>query len=417
MAYPKVTITRLTGQLGRLGQDAGEGVAALVMGGVAVVGKAQQNTVYKLYSVKGAENIGLDAAYDIANDVLVYYHISEFFRMNPTGELHIMLVAQGTTLAAMVDKDNNYLKKVLRDGAGRIRKAGVVLNPASGYTPTLSGGLDEDVLDAIPIAQELADDEYTAGRPINNIVIEGREFNGTVGDATDLKAINGGPYRDVSIVIAQDFATASLDALFAKTAAVGTYLGAATNKTASQSFAQPIDQFNLTDVAAGRFLSSYLSNGNPISNLADADIEALSEKGYIFGRTFPNYDGVYFNQSHVCAPATDDYNASELRDVMNRAVRIVRPVMIPYVNSTDFVVENGRIVKRQTKMIEAEIRQALTAMQNDYSSVPVVVVDPEFDDSGVAYPSFLSDSTLRVIIGIVPKGKAEVIVVSIGFTQ
>lgn len=417
MPYPQVTITRLTGQLGRLGAGSGENVAALVMGGVAVSGKAQLSTIYKLYSVAAAEALGLDAAYDTANKVLVHYHISEFFRMNPTGELHIMLITQDTSMEDMCDKTNNYLKKVLRDGAGRIRKAGVVLNPTSSYTSTTSGGLDADVLAAIPKAQALADEEYAAGRPINNIVIEGREFNGTVGDATDLKAINGGPFRDVSVVIAQDPAVASADALFADYAAVGTYLGVATNKEASESFAQAIDQFNLTNTAESKFLSSYLSNNNPLSNLSDADIAALDAKGYIFGRTFPNYDGVYFNQSHVCAPLTDDYAYSELRDVMNRAVRITRPVMIPYINSTDFTVENGRIVKRQTKMIEAEIRQALTAMQNDYSSIPTVIVDPEFDDAGQAYPSFLSDNKLRVIIGIVPKGKAVEIFVNIGFTQ
>lgn len=67
MAYPTVNITRLANQLSRQGQDAGEGVAALVMGGVAVGGGAALNTVYKLYSVTGAENIGLDAAYDTVN--------------------------------------------------------------------------------------------------------------------------------------------------------------------------------------------------------------------------------------------------------------------------------------------------------------------------------------------------------------
>jgi hypothetical protein len=194
-------------------------------------------------------------------------------------------------------------------------------------------------------------------------------------------------------------------------------LGAATNKEASECFAQPIDKFNLTDEAEGRFLSAYLSNGNPVSNLADADIVALSDKGYIFGRTFPNYDGVYFNQSHVCIAEDDDYAYSENRDVINRAVRLTRPVMIPYVNSTNFVVENGRIVKRQTKLIEAEIRAALQAMQDDISELKVVLVDPERDEEGQPYPSFLSDNTLRVIIGIVPKGKAVTITINIGYTQ
>jgi len=418
MGLPLVVITRTAGGIGRLGQDAGEGVAALVMGGIAIVDGAQLNTVYKLFSPAGAEAIGLTAANDLASKVLIRYHIDEFFRMNPTGELHVMLVAQTVTMAQMCDKANNYLKKVLRDGQGRIRKAGVVRNPTAVYSATLDDGLDADVLAAIPKAQELADDEYANDRPINNILIEGREYNGAVGDAANIRTLSGGPYRDVTVCIAQDPAVAALDVEYTPTAAVGAYLGAATNKAASECFAQPIPKFNLTSVADGRFLSAYLSNNNPLSNLAEADIDALHDKGYVFARTFNNFDGVYFNQSHVCAPETDDYNASEMRDVINRAVRLARPVLIPLLNSTNFPVEagTGRIERRVAAGIEADIRTALEAMSSDVSVIQTVLVDPTKDDFGQDYPSFLVDRVLRVVIGLIPKGKAEQILVTIGYT-
>jgi hypothetical protein len=414
---PTVTITRLNGQLGRLGADSGEGVAALVMGGVAVVGGAQLNTTYRLYSPKGAEDLLLTAAYDTTNKVNVNYHISEFFRLNPTGELHIRLVAQTVTLAQMCDKALTHLKQVLVDGGGRIRKAGVVRNPATGYTPTLSGGLDADVIAAIPKAQELADDEFANDRPVNNIVIEGREFNGTVGAATDLRAIVGGPYRDVTVCIAQDGQRADDDALFAKMAAVGTCLGLATNKLPSASFARPISSNNLTSVTAGRFLDARLSSGALLSSLTQGDQNALHNKGYVFARQFNGYDGVYFNQSSNCVPVTDDYNSSELRDVMNYAVRLVRPVLIPYINSTLPVKAGGRIDDGAAKGIEADVRSVLTAMSNEVSSISTVIVDPALDDLGQPYPSFLSDGVLRLVIGLVPKGKAEQILVSIGYAS
>lgn len=416
--YPQVNITRLANQLSRQGADAGERVGALVMGGVAVAGGAQLNTVYTLYSVSGAETLGLDAAYDADNSVLVHKHIDDFFFYNPAGELHIMLVAQNTSLEDMCDPTNDYLKKVLREANGRIRKAGVVLNPDGDYTSTTSGGLDADVLAAIPKAQALADEEYGESRPINNIVIEGREFNGTVGDATDLRALANGPYRDVSVVIGQDPDVADNDALFADYAAVGAYLGMATNKTISQSFAQPIDQFNLADAATDRFLGVYLSNNQPLTNLAAADIAALSNKGYVFARTFPSYGGVYWNQSHVCAPVTDDYNYSELRDVMNQAVRLTHPVVIPYVNSTEWVVTDaGRIEKRQTSAVAAEIRSALGPIEPHVSNISYINVDPAVANDGSPYPSFLDDSTLRVQIGLRPKGKSVTINVEIGYTR
>lgn len=383
---------------------------------MAVSGGATLNTVYTLYSILAAEAIGLNAAYDTANKVLVNYHLDEIFRLNPIAEVHLMLVAQTVTLAQMCDKANNYLKKILRDAGGKVRYAGVVRNPIASYTSTLSGGLDADVLAAILKAQELADDEYASDRPINNIVIEGRELNGTFGSATDLGAM-AAIYRDVSVCVLQDPAIAALDVEYTPTAAVGTYLGVISKKEASESFAQPVEKFNLLDVAKGRFLSVNLSNNQPITNYANADLDALHDKRFVFGRTFNNYSGVYFNQSHNCASETDDYNASELRAVMNRAVRLTRPVLIPRINSTEFIVEDGRIVRRQTAVIEADIRSALVVMQSDISSVTYIIVDPEKDNLGQNYPSFLSVPKLRVLIGVIPKGKAETIEVEIGYTQ
>ena len=423
MPLPNVNIIRLTGGLGRTGNDPGEGVGALCMGGVAVSGGAQLDTNHVLFSNKAAEDIGLDSAYDTSNNILVHYHISEFFRLNPTGELHVRLCAQGTTLTQMADKSLAFAKSLLVGGEGKVRKLGLVLNPAIGYGPILSGGLDEDAINAIPVAQALADDEYANDRPLNNIVVEGREFNGAVGAATDLRNLAGGPYRGVSVVIGQDPAVADGHAIHAKHAAVGAYLGAATNKEASQSFAQPISQFNLTSVADSRFLEVYISSNAALSSLDSADVGALHDKGYIFGRVFGGYDGAYFNQSFNCAPATDDYNASELRDVINRAVRLVRPVMIPLINSTQFPVDGGRIETGARRSVEADVRTALAAMDSDMSfpasdaQNTTVVVDPLADANGTPYASFLSDPTLRVIIGIVPKGKAEQIVVSIGYVS
>ena len=414
MPLPYIDITRTAGNLGRQGLPA-NGVAALVCGGVSVTGGAQVGTIYKLLSVKAAEDLGLDADYDTANTVLVHYHVSEFFRMNASGELHLLMVAQGTTMQDMVDKDNSYLKAVLTNGQGTIRAAGVVLNPGSGYSSTLSGGLDADSINAIATAQALADDEYGNDRPVDNIVIEGREFNGTVAAATDLRNIAGGPFRDVSVCIAQDKDASGGHADFAKTAAVGAYLGAITNKTASQSFARPVSQFNLFDAASGRMQSAQISSGVQLSSLSLAEQDSLNDKGYVFTRTFNGYDGVYFNQSSVCAPLTDDYAFSELRAVINQSVRIARPILIPYVNSTDFPVVNGRIDAPSARRIEAELESALSVMANEVSSFGTLKVDPATDGNGDPYPSFLVDNRLRAVIGIVPKGKATEILVTIGY--
>jgi hypothetical protein len=416
MGIPKLIINRIAGGLGRFVQN-DEGQAALIAGGVSVVGGVQLDTPYLLNSLKAAKGLNITADYDVSNKILVYYHISEFFRLNPTGKLYLMLVAQNTSLTAMCDKANDNLKKLLQFGQGNIRKAGVVLNPNINYTPTLQDGLDADVLAAIPVAQDLADYCYANGFAVNNICIEGRSFNGTVGSAKDLTALVGGPYRDISVCIAQDILIASVDALFAPTAAIGTYLGVATNKRPSECFAQPILRNNLTNAIYGRFLKAGLSNSQTLSSLDQNDVDLLHDKGYVFTRTFNNYAGVYFNQSNVCAPKTDDYDSSEMRDVMNYAVRLVSPVLVPYLNSTDFQIDSGgRIAKVSKALVEADVRKALRALASEVSEIRFIFIDPTVDEDGNSYPSFLSEKVLRVNIGFIPKGKAETIIANLGYT-
>jgi hypothetical protein len=88
-----ITINKLSGGLGRRlpNQDMYSGLLA---NGVAVTGGAQLGTIYHLKGVSEAVTLGLNAAYDTTNTVLVYEHINEFFRINPNGDLYLMLVGQ-----------------------------------------------------------------------------------------------------------------------------------------------------------------------------------------------------------------------------------------------------------------------------------------------------------------------------------
>lgn len=416
MPLPNVTFNIQVGQLGRLGDTRKSG--GLVMGGVPT-SSVNLGETYVIYSVKAAENLGLDSTYDITNKVLVHYHISEFFRLNPSGELYFMLVPQGTSMTDMVNKDLAFGAKLLRDGEGKVWVLGIILNPLDTYTPSLAGGFDEDVLLAIPKAQELADSEFQAKRFIPSIFIEGREINGLVGDMDDLHSLVGGPYRNVTVVGLQDIAIAALEVVFSKHAAVGTAVGISTIKELHESYAWAKSDFNITDAAQGRFLEVGLSSNISLADITEADQSAYHDKGLVFGRVFPRVDGVYFSQSLVCAPIDDDFNASELVEVIYEAVYQTYLVLVPWINATvDVDTSTGRIEIKTRKIIEAEIRTKITtSMSNNISSLELVIVDPEKDENNVPYPTFLLDSTLRVIIGIVPKGKAKQIIVNIGFTQ
>ena len=400
-----VVIVIGAGGLGRR-QPSTDMVCGLVMGGVNSGGTGVVGTSYKVLDLAGFEALGFDAAYDAAELVLVHHHVSEFFRMNPNGELWVRLAAQGQSLEDMVDTTNAHLQQLLIDANGAINVAGVVLNPASGYTPTLSGGLDQDVLDAIPVAQALIDSEWALHRPVR-IIIEGRELNGTISSATDLRSLD---CNGVAVVIAQDPAIAALDALYEPYAAVGTTLGAISKAKVNEDIAW-VAKFNLTDAATGRFLTAGLSNNGLVSALTAAEENYLNTSGYITVRNHAGRAGVYFNDSHTCTLVSDDFAYLENGRVIDKAARLIRAALLPNLASPLLVDStSGKLKTERVAELEAIGRKALDGMVNDSEiSGFDVYVNPSQD--------VLATSNVDVKFDIIPTGTARTISVTLGFVN
>ena len=144
-----------------------------------------------------------------------------------------MPVAQGVTLTQMVDKDNNYLAKLLRDKVWEIVQACVSLNPDEDYTPTIETGLDKDSIDAIYKAQALADSEWAKDR-YSEIYIEGRNFSGTSAAALNLRTLLS-ECPDISVVIGADYEVSNRDNLYKGYAAVEDYAAMVSKADVSQN--------------------------------------------------------------------------------------------------------------------------------------------------------------------------------------
>ncbi len=401
MALPSVNINQLSGGLGRTSPNE-DGVVGFVAHGVATVDYVL-GTVNKIYSIKGAEAVGIDAAYDLTNEVLVHYHLNEIFRLNPNAEVWFMLVPQATTLANILSTSQDFAQKLLRDADGRIKVLGVAINTTS---PTAFSV----VAAAIPGAQNLANAEFQEHRPVD-IFIEGKNLP-AIGSAPDLTALDA---PDVSIVVGQDGAKAEEDATFAGMANIGTALGTYSRNRVHESIAW-VAKGNLASAAFEVFLNPRLSNDNPMSDYTAAELDALSDKGYIFARTFAGYSGTYWNNDPTCTETLDDYSRVYLNRTIKKAIRTTYLAVVPYVNSPLRVDGAGRLDKTTKAMIEAEVRsQVAGAMSGEISVDPLVIADPIYDETGAPFPSILSDSTLRVMVGVVPFGKAEQIIAYIGF--
>lgn len=388
-----------------------DGVSGMLTTGVAagtlVLGESNQ-----LKSVNDLTALGVAADYDTANNVKVYHHVEEFFRLNPDGELWLMVVAQTVSLADMCDVSNaQYLLKLLSDAKGKIRQVAVGRNPVTGYTATTTGGMDTDVFAAIPLAQALAEQEWIAHRPVF-VLLEGRSFTGSATAATDLRTLNSG---NVGVTILQDKVQADAHAICNGYAAIGTTLGAISKaavnvsimQTATMDIQSVADKMYLSDDANDNVnLSSHLAGGS----YSDTDLGTLKDKGYLFAVTYTDTEGVYFCDSSTCAAAKSDCAYIENTRAKNKAVRILYPV---YVKRLGAVVEvdpdtgylEEDVVSDLEETGEAEVN---TEMSGEVSAFEVVIKPKQ---------NLLTSSELDVDFVLTPTGTLRNINGTLRFTN
>ena len=358
-----------------------ENIKGIVFGGVVpdTGNYTTLGTSFELLTPDDADDLGLTAAYDAAKKVLVRYHINEFFRLNPNGKLWIMIVAQSVTLTQMCTLASAYVTKLINDSGKKVTDVGVVRNPATGYTPTLTNGIDHDVTTAVAAAQLLVEGFITQNVYIDHIYIEGREVNGSIASIKDLRTLGA---ANVCVVIAQDSTVAALDALFAKTAAVGTVMGMAGIRRVEEDLGsinvinnpdKSVETYPLNDGIM--FELPAISSGALVSTLSAAEIEVLQDNGYIFADSYPGYEGVFLNKSNVCTAADNDFAYGARMRVWNKAARLVLKKFIPRYNKNVETVGG--------KMTTIEITEWQEDINNTRNGLGKMVVDKHCLSSSV----------------------------------
>lgn len=309
-----------------------------VAASAGVVGIALGQTV-KLTSPDDAKAFGIDEAYDSANHVRVYRHISEFFRICGEGNLYLMLYS-GTPSDAFGD---TYGKKMIADANGDIRVLAVAYSPAADYVPTNVNGIDDNVYAAIAAGQVFYDWTYSTFRPCQ-VVLEGRGYAAaTSASALDLRNITvGGAVLEafkVSVCIGQDWDYAETQNAVGKNFAdVGTMLGSLALRPVSHNIAE-VEGGDISSAKKGIWVTAGLSNHHKITE-DESYLETLDTKGYIFAISYAGLSGYYWNNDHTCTPVIQDadgyfneYTISYGRP-HDKAVRELRTALLPQVKST-----------------------------------------------------------------------------------
>lgn len=384
-----VIIEKINGGLGRR-NPSGDMISGLVANGVAVVGGVQLGTVYRLKSLRDAESLLITESYDTTNSVLVYEHIKEFFRANPSGDLYLLLAPQTASYSDLADKSENYATKILIEAEGKVRQLAIAYNPSANvadFSATTS---------AIIKAQELADESYSKHRPLH-ILLEGKGYDYST--PSDFRTLNS---KNVSVMIGQSLSVANNNATYA---AVGTLLGTVSKASVNENIAW-VGKHNLH----GGSLTVSAISGTSISSISEGDLDTLNDKGAIFFITHIGRAGIYFNDSHTCTSSTSDFAYIENNRTIDKAVREIRTILLPRLNSTVAVDDEGKLSPEIIKSYESDGRRALEQMlKSEEVSNFDVLVDPE--------QNILSTSVLLVDFEITPTGTARKLKATVGFVN
>lgn len=394
-----VNIERGNNGLGRQ-EPTEDAISAIIANGPSAFGGVQTEVIYRLSSLDDAALIAIDEDYDNDNDVLVYEHIKEFFRINPDTDLYIYLADASVHYADGDDDILDYAEIFLDSLAGKAKQLGVVHNTANLGAPAQA----YELKDIIAKAQALAKSQADKDRPIS-IILEGSSADVELSNPIlDLHDENS---EYVSVAIGQSYSVASRVGTHHRVyAAVGAELGVVSLSKVNESKSWP-EQFNMY---GGTLLDASIK-GDKISSISQGVLNELHDKAYNFFITYTDFAGIYCNDSFTCTSLTSDYAYIENVRTMNKAIREIRKVMIPKISSPVQVdPDNGQISAEIIKSFENDCRKPLERMFDAGElSGHKVTIDPQ--------QNILATSSLDIVLSLTPTGTARKINVKIGFNN
>lgn len=386
---PNVSVAIEGGNLGRV-VTRPDGVAGMIVSGVAVSGKVVLNTAYAIYSLKDAERLGITQAYDATNTTRAWRHIRDFYEQAGSGtELWIIVAAKTETLTQNVAK----IATLRQATAQRLRVVGVTRVPASGYTPTIANGWDNDCDAAISAAKTLAFDAAAEYCPLS-ILIEGREIGTAYASLANQRGTADGA-RYVSAVVG-DYESGT-----------GSYVGLVLGRLASI----PV-QRSIARVRDGNMnkANAFIGTVN-VTTIAKAALDTLHDKGVIFSRSFPGLAGWYLNGDENCDAADSDFYVISRTRVVEKARLLAYQAMLQFLNQEIEVDSTtGKLAPAIVADMQAAGNTALSQMEADSNvSSAELTIDPA--------QNVLSTDKVTGVVTIVPMGLARSIEITVAFSN
>ena len=347
------------------------------------------NTVQEIFSVAEAEALGITLATQVSASTytdVMHYHIAEYFRSNPTGDLWV-------NISASASSASSYSEIVTLQNAanGIIRQIGIYEQ-----IPFLSANLAS--------IQTQINTNITNNKPLEVIYQPDFSSVSNLSTLTDLTSLNA---PNVSVTIGQDGAAVgkALYGVIGKSiGCVGLTLGAVSSALVSTSIAW-VQNFNMDSVEMDTLA---MANGSLLTSLSDGLINAIDAKSYIFLKKFIGIFGSYFNSDLTSIVGTSDYSSIHLNRTIHKVARNVRAQVLPSIASPVYFNADGSIALYSIGFFESECNVALANMVSagEISQFKTIIN---------AKQNVLATKTLNIGVQIIPVGVANIINLNIGF--
>jgi hypothetical protein len=389
----KVTVSIGSGGLGRRAANQDKISGLLFYNDTLPASFGITDRYKKVYSLDEAELLGI--AEGSADHAVEWYHISEYFRGNPDGELWIGYNAiLGTGIIS--DYTHEGIDAMQRASSGEIRLMGV-------YTTGFAFNITE-----LTKVQGIVDTLISDGMPLsvlyagNVSAVTAITGWATVGDARGLAC------RSVTPVVSQDGGGAGL-ALFTSKAysitTLGHTLGFLSRAKVNQSIGNP-ENFNASNGTELETIA--LANGDLVSDLSDVALAGIKDDGYqIAIKRTPKMSGTYYERTPTATPFTDDFAWAEFSRTVDKAVRLVDSALTPKLLSGVSLKSDGTLNNDTVDYFNDISEQALSGMLSE-GEVSGIRIDIN------PLQNVQSTSTLTVVVSVQPTPIAEFINVKIG---
>ena len=319
-----------------------------------------------------------------------YYHIAEYFRLQPKGSLYVGFFAITSPYTFQ------EISTIQNFANGSIRQVGIFKDSASAFAVG-----DITLIDLVCKAND------SLHKPLSALYAADLSATVDISVLTDLNLLTA---SKCSAVIGQDGAGQG-NALFLATGKsitiLGALLGTVSLSKVSESVAW-VGQYNISNGIECEVLA--FANGQQFNAAAISDnlLQSLDAKRYVFLRKYVGAAGSYFNGGHAAVSITSDYAYIENNRTIDKATRGIYASLLPSLNSPLRLNADGSLRETTTAFLESQAEINLNQMVRDGElSAHKVSINPA--------QNVLSTNQIIIAVTMVINGIARFIIVPIGF--